>query len=362
MEQINQGLHALLNTHPLIVIALLILIEEFGIPSPIPGDLMMILAGVKVAQGLLPLWLVLVVQEAATLAGACGLYAICRRAGRPLVTRYGRYIRLGPKELARAEEQIQRRGLLAVVLGRLIPGLRIVTPIAAGTLEMPFRQFFPAVALGAFLYLLAYTMLGRILGPAALVLFERVVRAASAFVSVGVAIVVILLARRIRRAVSPASLQGHARTGAAFVAGLVAGVVALLTTNGLITLVRLGWQLTGRRAPDVAPVLRSGAEISTGLHLLIGWPGFVLLAGLLGLVAGRLIEGRPRHFGIALATLLPLVLTLLFIVPLVTHPGTRIARDSAVILLGVEVVRWVVFGIALADFLPLADEGEAGET
>src|SRR6185437_6118625 len=50
------------------------------------------------------------------------------------VERYGRFIHLGPETLARMEGKIQRRGGWAIVLGRIVPGLRIVTPIAAGVL------------------------------------------------------------------------------------------------------------------------------------------------------------------------------------------------------------------------------------
>ena len=75
MATLNQGLRALLDTHPLVVISLLLIVEELRVPSPLPGDLLTILAEVKVAQGVSPLWLVLVVQvaqEAAMLAGSCG--------------------------------------------------------------------------------------------------------------------------------------------------------------------------------------------------------------------------------------------------------------------------------------------------
>ena len=51
--------HALLLAHPLVVIALIIGVEELGVPSPIPGDVLMLFAGVLVAQHKQPLWLVL---------------------------------------------------------------------------------------------------------------------------------------------------------------------------------------------------------------------------------------------------------------------------------------------------------------
>ena len=40
------------------------------------------------------------------------------------------------------------------------PGLRIVTAVACGVFEVPFRVFFPAMSLGALLYILVYTLLG----------------------------------------------------------------------------------------------------------------------------------------------------------------------------------------------------------
>ena len=50
-------------------------------------------------------------------------------------------------------------------LGRLVPGLRILTAVGCGVFEVPFRVFFPAMGLGALLYILVYTLLGYFLGP-----------------------------------------------------------------------------------------------------------------------------------------------------------------------------------------------------
>src|SRR3954447_2294259 len=82
LHDLNQSMHALLRTHALAVVVIVLFFEELGVPSPIPGDLMMVLAGVRAAQGRNPLWLALVVQELATVAGASGLFFVCRRLGR----------------------------------------------------------------------------------------------------------------------------------------------------------------------------------------------------------------------------------------------------------------------------------------
>ncbi len=355
---LSQGLHVLLDKYPLLVIAALLFVEELGIPSPIPGDLMMILAGVKVAQGVYPLWLVLLVQEGATLLGSVGLFAISRRAGRPVVERYGRYVHLGPETLARAEGQIGRLGGRAIVLGRLIPGLRIVTPVAAGTLGVPFRRFFPAVALGAFLYLLVLTLLGRLLGPTALALFERVTRATGALVSVLLLLGVLFLVRQLKQELPGAARGERAALGAAVGVGFLAGITALLVTNSAVELLTLGGQLTHRSVPAVAPVLAGAEEVSTGWHLLLGWPGFVLVAGVLGAVVSAMEHGGrgrlSRVGALVLGAGLPLAVTLLIVSPLVTHPLVGLARSSGGILLGIETVRWVAYGVALGEYLPVA--------
>jgi hypothetical protein len=102
------------------------------------------------------------------------LYALSRRAGRGLIYRYGRFIHITPTRLDQAERWVQRHGPLAVIAGRLIPGLRIATGIGCGVLEVPLRVYVPSMALGALLYLLFYTLLGYAAGPAALAVVERV--------------------------------------------------------------------------------------------------------------------------------------------------------------------------------------------
>jgi len=101
-------------------------------------------------------------REGATLPGTTGPYRFTRRVGRAGVARSG------------------WRGIL---LGRLIPGLRIATPIAAGVFGMPFREFLPAVAVGGLLYIGIFDRVGYAVGPAALALFERVALPLGALVS-----------------------------------------------------------------------------------------------------------------------------------------------------------------------------------
>src|SRR6185437_6118624 len=68
----NESTQALLRSHALAVIVAILFFEELGVPSPIPGDLMMVYAGVRVTQGRDALWMVLLLQEVATVLGSSG--------------------------------------------------------------------------------------------------------------------------------------------------------------------------------------------------------------------------------------------------------------------------------------------------
>src|ERR1700716_1275684 len=134
----------------------------------------MLMLGVHARQGFVPLWQAIAATWLGTLIGSTILYFAARKAGRDLVYRYGRFIRLTPERLDRAERWLKQHGTRAVFLGRLVPGLRIVTAVACGVFEIPFRVFFPAMSLGALLYILVYTLLGYFLGPPVLTFLEKI--------------------------------------------------------------------------------------------------------------------------------------------------------------------------------------------
>lgn len=162
-----------LAQHGIVSAFALLLLEEAGVPLPVPGDIVMLVVGVRVHQAHLVLWQAVAAMEAATVMGASILYGISARVGRPVAYRYGRFLLLNPYRIGRAEERIRSGGWRAIVLLRLVPGLRIVTVVGCGLFGVPFRVFLPSLALGGFGYLLTYTLLGYFVGPEILAVFAR---------------------------------------------------------------------------------------------------------------------------------------------------------------------------------------------
>src|SRR5438552_5091021 len=172
--EISLATSSFLDQHGLLAAFVFLLIEEAGVPVPVPGDVLMLVLGVHARQGTVPLWQAVGATWLGTIIGSTFLYFAARIAGRDLVYRYGPFIRLTPERLDRAERWLKHHGSRAVFLGRLVPGLRIVTAVACGVFEVPFTVFFPRMAIGALLYILVYTLLGYFLGQPVLSMLEKV--------------------------------------------------------------------------------------------------------------------------------------------------------------------------------------------
>ena len=345
---LSHSVRGLITTHPLVAIAAILFGEELGIPSPIPGDVLMILAGVEARRGMYSFGLVLLVQEVATLLGATGLFLFSRRYGRAAVTQYGWLLHLGPAMLAKAEATLQRSGWRAIVIGRLLPGLRIITPIAAGVCGTSLAQFVPAVAVGAFLYILVLDLFGFLVGPTALALFARIALPVGALVSLAVAALCLFLMRSVKHQLPTFARGGGGAAVAARLDGLLAGIGALLVTNGVVGLANFVARFFGYEIP------LGTEEIGTPLRLLLGGPVFLLIASLLGVVDEWLGAERLHWFlrSIVMAGL-PLVLVLAIAVPLAASNLVPLAERRGEFLIAVEVLRWIVFGVALGELLPL---------
>lgn len=157
-----------LAQHETLLIFLAILLEESGVPMPIPADIAMALAGYRVAQGEMSLLQAFMIGQTATLIGSSILYWAGYRGGRPLLFRYGKLLHLSSHRIAQVERMVIKMGPLAVIIGRLIPGLRLAAPLACGIFRIPYRLFVPAMIVGSSLYIGLFIVIGMWGGPALL--------------------------------------------------------------------------------------------------------------------------------------------------------------------------------------------------
>ncbi len=165
LAALGRAILAFVAAHQYPGLFLFLLIEEAGVPLPLPGDTLIMYAGVRSRDGgTIAALAILLVAAAATL-GSSALYWLARRGGRPALARYGRFLHLHPDRVDRMEARFRRWGIWAIILGRLIPGLRTPTSVMAGLFGVPYRVFAPSTTLSALLWTLFYFYLGAFFEP-----------------------------------------------------------------------------------------------------------------------------------------------------------------------------------------------------
>lgn len=160
LQALAQQMLAFYLAHEFPALFLLLLIEEAGVPLPVPGDTLVALAGTRHHQTIPYIAGALATSSLAVFLGSSFLYTIMRRGGRPLLNRYGRFLLLKPERMRRVELWMNRHGPIAIVWGRLIPGLRIPTSVVAGLSDIPYRVYAPANAISALVWSAVYFWLG----------------------------------------------------------------------------------------------------------------------------------------------------------------------------------------------------------
>ncbi len=141
----------------------LLTIEEAGVPIPVPGDMLVMFAGEHHAHTVGYDLSIIAAATAAVFLGSSLLYYVARRGGRPLVERLSKYLHLHPTRLERLERWFRRHGPASIIVGRLIPGLRIPTTVMAGLSDVPYQVYAPTAAVAALIWSAIYFWLGEVI-------------------------------------------------------------------------------------------------------------------------------------------------------------------------------------------------------
>jgi membrane-associated protein len=142
----------------------LLVVEEAGVPFPLPGYAVMAFLGFRAHLGELNPPILLLVAILAVAIGSCILYSVAYGVGRPLLGRMGRFGRSQVNRVDKIEKWFESRGLAVVVIGRLIPNLRNPTSLAAGFIRLPPHEFIPGTAMAAVIWSIGYFYVGFFFG------------------------------------------------------------------------------------------------------------------------------------------------------------------------------------------------------
>lgn len=343
---------------------LIIFIEESGIPMPLPGDLILIWAGWRAAEGHSSLVMVLLLPELATLLGASILFWLASKGGRPLIHRYGRFLHIDAAKLAKAEEWLGRNATKAIILGRIVPGLRIATPLAAGVFQVPYRTFLPALATGAFIYVAFWVGVGYFFGPSVIGLLHAPRLTARLILSLALLLALGVFEWQIRTKVLPG------RRGAAFhidrnrkiEAAALAGTLSTFEMATAVGALLIGFAELGLDLPDYT-LIRSIELLLEGRGTFLRFafiPMSVVLfflAGVLWAIAYALwIEPRLRGpdwvKGLTFSVL-PTIVSVAIVLPALGAGPLGSNLEAGLVPVWIEILRHAIYGVALGLSYPI---------
>lgn len=182
-----------LDHYGYLAVGALLFLEDFGVP--VPGETILIAAAIYAGAGRLSIVGVITVGIIAAVLGDNVGYLIGRKAGRPAVLRWGKYILITDERLAKVESFFTRFGARIVTVARFIEGLRQANGIVAGLVEMPWTTFITYNVLGAVLWVGTWSALGYFAGNHITTIYETAQRYS---LYVGLAIVLVLAGLLVR--------------------------------------------------------------------------------------------------------------------------------------------------------------------
>lgn len=129
----------------------------------LPGDSLLLTAGLFAARGDLNIWILLPLVFVAAVVGDNVGYWFGRKTGPPLFNRENSLL-FKRNNLLAAKGFYEKHGGKTLVLARFMPFIRTFAPIVAGAVEMDYRRFFFYNVLGGVLWGVGVTLAGFLLG------------------------------------------------------------------------------------------------------------------------------------------------------------------------------------------------------
>jgi membrane protein DedA with SNARE-associated domain len=147
-------------------IGLLMFLENLF--PPIPSELIMPLAGFTVSQGKMNFQYAVLAGVIGTVLGTLIWYYAGVLVGeerlRALADRYGKWLGLSGADIDKANRWFYRHGTKAVLLGRLVPGIRTIISLPAGISRMRLAPYLVYSTIGTTLWTVLLTYAGYLLG------------------------------------------------------------------------------------------------------------------------------------------------------------------------------------------------------
>jgi membrane-associated protein len=144
-------------------LAAIVFLETGAMVFFLPGDSLLVMAGLYAAKGDLDIWALNGLLIPMAIAGDATSYWIGTRTGPHLFSRpRSRFFR--PEHVQAAHQFYDRHGGKAIIMARFMPLVRTFVPVVAGIGGMSYRRFASFNVVGATAWVASMTLIGFVLG------------------------------------------------------------------------------------------------------------------------------------------------------------------------------------------------------
>lgn len=139
-----------------------VFLEAIGLPFP--GSVLVALAGFLSKQGEFNIIIAWLVSLLGYMLGSISAFMLGRYIGEPFIKKWGRYIRLTPERIKKAEEILKKSAPAYIIGARFLPTIGNVTPYVAGISGISIVKFLIFDMVHAALWLTIFLSIGAVLG------------------------------------------------------------------------------------------------------------------------------------------------------------------------------------------------------
>lgn len=144
-------------------LALIIFLETGALVFFLPGDSLLVVAGLYASDGVVDIWALNLVLPICAIVGDAVSYAIGQRTG-PAIFSRPKSLLFNPDHVIAARDFYEKHGGKAIIIARFMPVVRTFVPVVAGIAGMPYRNFALYNVIGGFAWVLSMTLMGYFLG------------------------------------------------------------------------------------------------------------------------------------------------------------------------------------------------------
>jgi membrane-associated protein len=129
----------------------------------LPGDSLLVTAGLLASQGYIDVWLLGLILSVAAIAGDTAGYSIGKAGGHRLFTREQSLL-FNREHLLRAHQFYERHGGKTIIIARFMPIIRTFAPVVAGMGDMRYSRFLVYNLIGGVAWVWSMLLIGLLLG------------------------------------------------------------------------------------------------------------------------------------------------------------------------------------------------------